>query len=418
MVDCNAFYCSCERLFDPSLAKKPVIVLSNNDGCAVARTDEAKSLGIEMGTPGFMIRDKIATHGIAVFSSNYTLYQDLSDRVMQTLGSFVPGMEVYSIDEAFLDMNDLPYEDLLGLAITIRKTVMRNIGIPVCVGIAATKTLAKMANRYAKKYHQDVGVFYAANPQLVNELLLETKVQDIWGVGKKHAELLLTHGIVTAADLAKTPDAWIRKNMSVVGLRLVHELRGTPAIKWEFEQQKKQHICTSRSFGELTEDIAVLSEALANHATSCATKLRQQQTAAAALQVFLQTNPHRTGDKQYARSVNIVLPVAANDNASIIKSAVHGLQLIYQPGYRYKKCGVVVMEIVPETSVQASLLDQGKQNKWNRIMKTVDQINHAGGKETVRMGSQLGDKKWKLRAELLSRQYTTNIEQLPEINES
>ncbi len=417
MVDCNAFYCSCERLFDPSLEKRPVIVLSNNDGCAVARSDEAKALGIEMGTPEFMIYDLIRNKGVAVFSSNYTLYQDISDRVMQTMASFVPGMEIYSIDEAFLDMHDMPHEDLLRLALNIRRTVMQNVGIPVCVGIAPTKTLAKMANRFAKKHHRDVGVFYAASDSLIKHMLQETQVGDIWGIGKKHTEALRHHGINTAAELAAAPDNWVSKHMTVVGLRLVHELRGTPAIQWEFEQQKRKNICTSRSFGKLTSNYAIIREALANHAAGCALKLRQQQTVASSVHVFLQTNPHRLNDKQFARSTTIQLPVAGNDSGTIIKAAEQALKLIYHPGYEFKKCGVVVMDLVPENSLQHGLFDRVNHSKINALMAAMDGVNQCNGKDTVRMGSQLGEKKWKLRANHLSRQYTTNIDHLPEISE-
>jgi DNA polymerase V len=416
MVDCNAFYCSCERLFNPALENVPVIVLSNNDGCAVARSDEAKALGIEMGTPEFMIYDKIKQHDIAVFSSNYTLYQDISDRVMQTMSSFVPGMEIYSIDEAFLDMHDLPHHDLLRLAVEIRKTVQRNTGIPVCVGIANTKTLAKMANRYAKKNHQDVGVFFAANQSLVDEMLYATAVQEIWGIGKQHAGLLHQHGFRTAADLAAAPDAWIAKHLTVVGLRTVNELRGIAAIQWEFEVAKRKNICTSRSFGELLTDANIIREALANHAASCAGKLRDQQTAAQTVHVFLQTNPHRSNDKQYARSINLSIPEACNDSATIIKCALRGFDLIYQEGYNYKKCGVVVMDLVPEDCVQAALFGDINSVKRRLLMKTMDSINRTKGKETVRMGVQVGDKKYRLRANHLSRHYTTNIHELPVIS--
>lgn len=416
MADCNAFYCSCEQLFDPLLAKRPVIVLSNNDGCAVARTDEAKSLGIEMGTPEFMIYEKIKTHKIAVFSSNYTLYQDMSERVMQTMASFVPGLEIYSIDEAFLDMHDMPFQDLIQLAMNIRKTVMKNIGIPVCVGIAPTKTLAKMANRYAKKKHQDAGVFFAANPALVHEMLRSTEVGEIWGIGKQHSGFLKRNGFHNAADLIKAPDAWILKNLTVVGMRLVNELRGIPSIEWEFVPQKKKNICTSRSFGNLIEDEKIIREAVANHAASCARKLREQKTAAQKVHVLLQTNPHRTQDKQFSRSITIELQLACNDNASIIKSALKGMDLIFHPGYKYKKCGVTVMELVSEENIQSALFETGDRTRMQLLMKTIDDINRMKGKETVRMGVQVGEKKYRLRANHLSRHYTTNINELPEIN--
>ena len=417
MVDCNSFYCSCERLFDPALEKRPVIVLSNNDGCAVSRTDEAVSLGIAMGTPEFMIYDKIRKHNIAVFSSNYTFYQDISERVMLTMGSFVPGMEIYSIDEAFLDMHDMPYDDLLALAMRIRNTVITHIGIPVCVGIAPTKTLAKMANRYAKKHQKNAGIFYAANEALVKEMLEATDVRDIWGIGKQHAALLKNNGFITAADLTQAPDAWILKHMTVVGHRLVTELRGTPSIQWEFVPAKRKNITTSRSFGTLVNEKNVIVEALANHAASCARKLRDQNTAARKVHVFLQTNPHRTQDQQYLRSVTLEMPVACNDNASIIKTAVKGLDIIYHKGYNYKKVGIIVMELVPDNTVQSTMFHANNLHRMKNLMKTIDDINRVKGKEAIRMGIQVGEKKYRLRANHLSRHYTTNINELPEINE-
>lgn len=393
-----------------------MIVLSNNDGCAVARTDEAVALGIAMGTPEFMIYEKIKENNIAVFSSNYTLYQDLSERVMLTMGSFVPGMEIYSIDEAFLDLHDLPYQDLLELGMRIRKTVMQNIGIPVSVGIAPTKTLAKMANRYAKKKHKNTGVFYAANTALLDDMLRSTEIREIWGIGKQHAALLANNGFHTAADLVKAPDGWILKHMTVVGHRLVTELRGTPAIQWEFTPQKRKNITTSRSFGQLIDDIGVIREALANHAASCARKLRDQNTAAQKVHVFLQTNPHRTQDKQFSRTITLDLPVACNDNASIIKAALKGLDLIYHPGYNYKKVGIIVMELVPDDAVQSALFNTKERSRVQQLMKTVDSINRLKGKETIRMGVQVGEKKYRLRANHLSKHYTTDINELPEIN--
>lgn len=417
MVDCNSFYCSCERLFDPALGKRPVIVLSNNDGCAVSRTDEAVSLGIAMGTPEFMIGDKISRHNIAVFSSNYTLYQDISERVMLTIGSLVPGMEIYSIDEAFLDLHDLPYEDLPGLGMRIKNTVMKNIGIPVSVGIAPTKTLAKIANRYAKNKHKDSGLYYAATRVLINEMLEATAVQDIWGIGKQHAAFLKSNGFNTAADLSHAPDPWILKHLTVVGHRLVTELRGVPSIPWEFVPPKRKNITTSRSFGKLINDKNILIEALANHAAGCARKLRDQNTAAQKAHVFLQTNPHRTHEQQYLRSITLELPVPGNDNASIIKVALKGLDLIYHPGYSYKKVGIVVMELVPENTIQSVMFHPDDLQRTRSLMKAVDDINRMKGKETVRMGIQAGEKKYRLRANHLSKRYTTHINELPEISE-
>jgi DNA polymerase V len=293
---------------------------------------------------------------------------------------------------------------------------MKNIGIPVCVGIAPTKTLAKMANRYAKIKFREAGVFYAANGVLLEEMLQNTEVKEIWGIGKQHATLLKSNGFRTAADVARAPDAWILKHMTVVGHRLVTELRGIPAIQWEFIQQKRKNITTSRSFGDLTENVSIIKEALANHAASCARKLRDQQTAAKKVHVFLQTNPHRTQDKQFSRSITMELDTASNDNATIIKSALKGLDLIFHQGYKYKKVGIIVMELVPYDTVQFALFNSADHHRVQHLMKTIDDINRLKGKETIRMGAQMGEKKYRLRANHLSKHYTTDITELPEIN--
>jgi DNA polymerase V len=412
LVDCNNFYCSCERLFDPTLEHKPIIVLSNNDGCAIARSEEAKLLGIDMGTPAFMIKELIEHRRVRVFSSNYTLYGDISDRVMKTMGSFVPAMEIYSIDEAFLDMHDLPYNDLSRLGLEIKKKVKKDIGIPVTVGIAPTKTLAKMANRYAKKKRRDVGVFWAANDELVDEMLNNTEVRDIWGIGHQHALLLNRNGIRTAHDFKYMPEEWVRTKMSVVGQRMLNEIRGIPAIQWESEIPDKKNICTSRSFGSLLTDFKIIKEALCNHAATCALKLRNQSSACAIVQVFIQTNLHKIKDPQYSRSVNIELPAASNDTAVIMKAAIRGLEMIYKEGYRYMKCGVIVSAFVDENSIQRNLFQPVDNKRSRSAMNALDSINKSLGKEIVRFAVQGYEKKYRLKAEHLSQKYTTDIRQV------
>ncbi|MEO8174659.1 MAG: Y-family DNA polymerase, partial [Sediminibacterium sp.] len=287
LVDCNNFYASCERVFDPKLVGKPVVVLSNNDGCVIARSEEAKTLGVEMGAPAHHWEQFFEQNGVYVFSSNYTLYGSLSHRVMKTLAEFVPELEIYSIDEAFLNMTDLAFEDLLKLGIKIRRTVRQHVGIPVSVGIAPTKTLAKMANRYAKKNRKDVGVHWAATPELVQEMLEFTEIGEIWGIGRQHSIFLQKNGFHTAADFVKAPDDWVRSNLSVVGLRMLSELRGVPSIDWEFKAPAKKNIMTSRSFGKIITKKEDIIEALSNYAALCAGKLREQKTCAKSLHVFL-----------------------------------------------------------------------------------------------------------------------------------
>ncbi len=415
LVDCNNFYASCERVFDPKLEKKPVVILSNNDGCIIARSEEAKKAGIAMGAPPHMIPELLRKHKVQIFSSNYTLYGDMSDRVMKTLATFVPRMEIYSIDEAFLDMHQMPHTNLLQLGLNIRRTIRQHTGIPVCVGIAATKTLAKMANRFAKKMHSNAGVYWAADKAQVNEMLSHTAVGDIWGIGHQRTLLLQKNGFKTALDLTRASDDWIRNHMSVVGLRTINELRGIAALDWEFEQPPKKNICTGRSFGILTNDKDLIREAISNYAASCALKLREQKSAAGELRVFLHTNPFRPQDKQYFRSVVVQLPLASNSTPTIIHYVLKGLNLIFKPGYQYHKCGVELRNLVPENETQLNLFDSNSPAKMKAAVAALDKVNGALGKETVRFGVQGFKKSYKARAASVSPCYTTDISQVIKI---
>lgn len=416
LVDCNNFYASCERVFNPKLEKQPVVVLSNNDGCVIARSEEAKALGIEMGAPAFMFEDKFQATGVQVFSSNYTLYGDLSGRVMKTLAQFSPIIEVYSIDESFLDLSHMVNVNLSTYGKKIKATVCQNIGIPVSIGIAPTKTLAKMANRYAKKKNRSLGVHLLDSPAAIDEVLTATEVEDIWGVGGQYASLLRLHDVKTAMDLSKMPEQWIKKNMSIVGQRLFNELKGVPCLSFEDVPPAKQGICTSRSFGQMLTEKEDLRQALSTHAASCAAKLRKQKTCAGLIHVFIQTNIHRQQDKQYFRSINLQLPVPSNAGTEIVKYAMLGLDKIYRPGHNYKKAGVIVMEIIPETEVQQGLFDTLDRPKHNVLMKTLDSVNDSFGKNLVKLAVQGNGRKWKLRQERLSPCYTTRISDVLKIS--
>jgi DNA polymerase V len=343
------------------------------------------------------------------------LYGDISDRVMQTMGRFVPRLEIYSIDEAFLDMHDLSYSDLLRLGVDIKNTVLKHTGIPVTIGIAPTKTLAKMANRFAKKHRRDLGVFWAGNDELVKEMLGVTQVKDVWGIGHQHALLLKKNGIHTALDLIQVPEEWVRVNMSVVGHRLLNELKGVPSIEWEFETPAKKNICTSRSFGYLLTDIDIIREAICNHAAACAGKLRKQLSCCTTVHVFIQTNLHRMFDQQYSRSINITLDVASNDTPVIMKAAAKGLQLIFKEGYRYMKCGVIVGGLVPQTTVQQNLFHQPDQERTGKMMEALDGINKSLGKDLVRFAVQGYERKYRLKAAHLSKKFTTDLGQVLKI---
>jgi DNA polymerase V len=415
LVDCNNFYASCERVFDPSLNGKPIVVLSNNDGCAIARSDEAKALGIEMGMPLFMIRELLEQKPIAVFSSNYTLYGSMSARVLSILRSIVPKVEVYSIDEAFLDLADCPERDIASIAEYARTMILSHTGLPVTIGIAPTKTLAKMANRFAKKRKATNGIHIAITKEDVMKILHATAVGDIWGIGPQYQQFFQNHSFTTAAELLTAPDEWIRKNMGVVGQRLLVELRGTRAIGWEQGTAAKKNICIARSFGQLLTGFDDIQQAIASHASGCAGKLRRDQTCCRKIQVFLQTNPYQSGDQQYLASVTVTLPVASNNSHEIIKYAIHGLKMIFKPGYRYLKAGVVVMDIVPQGQLQLGLFDTRDRARDQRLMKALDGTNHAFGRDLVRYGTQGYGKKWKLRAAKLSPCYTTRIDHIMKV---
>jgi DNA polymerase V len=438
LIDCNNFYVSCERVFDPSLRNKPVIVLSNNDGCAIARSDEAKALGIKMGAAAFLMQDLIRKHDVKVFSSNYALYGDMSARVMEVIRAFIPDTEEYSIDEIFGDLSTMKYINLEKLAGEIREAVMRRTGIPVTIGIAQTKTLAKMANRYAKKtsgrrlqasgYRQQAGsgneerqstatggVFAATSLPLVNEMLAFTKVEDIWGIGSEHAVKLQQNGFYTAADFINAPEAWVRSEMSVVGLRTLQELKGRPCIKWESNPAKKKNICTSRQFGKLITGRKEVRQAIATFASSCAQKLRREGSCARKINVFLQTNVHRKQDAQYFHSVTLDISSPTNSTVELLKFAMRAMDILYKPGYNYQKTGVIVMDLVPETCVQMALFNSADREKEKKVMKAVDELQESFG-DVVRFATQEFNKKWNLRRNHLSDSYTTKFDQLAVVN--
>ena len=412
IVDCNNFYASCERVFNPKLEGKPVVVLSNNDGCVIARSEEAKELGIQMGALAFQMEGFFTQNKVNVFSSNYTLYGSLSNRVIKTLASFVDDIEVYSIDEAFLDLSNYKVEDIFNLCVKIRSAVKSNVGIPVTIGVAPTKTLAKVANRYAKKKCREIGVHILDTAEKTHEALSWIEVGDVWGIGSQHRKRLLQNGISTAADFIKLPDDWVRTNMSVVGLRMLQELRGIPCIDWELEAPAKKGICTARSFGKLLSNKQDIAEALANYTHSCAVKLRKQKSCTSLINVFIQTNTHRTVDKQYFNSISIPLNVATNTSNDLIKFAMWGLDRIYKEGYNFKKVGVMMMNLIPESQVQGGLFDTANRERDNKLMKTLDSCNKAFGKDLVRFARQGYNRKWRLKQERLSPCYTTNINQI------
>lgn len=412
LVDCNNFYASCERAFNPSLVGRPVVVLSNNDGCVIARSNEAKAVGVKMGVPAFEIKELVARHGIAVFSSNYTLYGDMSNRVMVTLRDFTPNLEVYSVDEAFLDFSGFDAIGIMEHATVMRSTVVRNTAIPVSVGIAHTKTLAKIANRIVKKRLLPEGVLHLKNPEYVKRALQVTEVEDIWGVGRRYATKLRYYGVNTAYDLTQKSDSWVRREMTVVGLRTVTELRGEPCIGLDLAGMSKKSIVTSRSFGSLLTDLKDISEAVANFAASCAAKLRNEGSRCTFVTVFVTTNPFRESDPQYANSLTVTLDTPSSFTPELIGAALKALGQLYVKGYRYKKAGVMVSNLTPNSHVQLNLFSGRDIQRESSLMQTLDAMNNRYGRNALRIGAQGYSTGWKLKQERLSPSYTTNLDDI------
>lgn len=409
LVDCNNFFASCERVFNPALWDQPIVVLSNNDGCVIARSNEAKKLGLKMGDPFFKVKDIIEKNGIHVFSSNYVLYGDMSSRVMKILSSFVKDVEVYSIDESFLDLTGYEeYYNLWEYGKQIVNTVTRNTGIPVSMGIAPTKTLAKVASKFAKKYKRYGGVCIIDSEEKREKALKLFDIEDVWGVGRQYAKLLNYHGIKTAYDFTLKPESFIRKHMKVGGVRTWKELRGIPCYDLEQPQDKKS-ICTSRSFGETVTDYPTLSEAVSNFAAACARKLREQNLCAGMITVFILTNRFRADLPQDFECRTISLPVATNASSELIAAACSILQHIYKKGYAYKKAGCVVSGIVPANEVQLNLFDETDRVRLQRLYNTVDRVNKKNGTDALKIAAQGYSKKWKLKNEHISKRYTTNL---------
>ncbi|MEC8610514.1 MAG: Y-family DNA polymerase [Bacteroidota bacterium] len=407
LADCNNFYASCERVFQPKLEGKPILVLSNNDGCIIARSNEAKALGLKMGAPVFQLKKLIEKYDVQLFSSNFTLYGDLSKRVMSTILQEVKAMEVYSIDEAFMDFSGegSPLEK----GIALRKKVKQYTGIPISIGIAPTKTLCKVAGLIAKK-HTSSGVFVLQEPSLIERALKWLPVNELWGVGRRHARMLNNMGIKNAYDLCRADDSWIKRRLSVVGLRMVKELKGTPCFLLEKEASKKKNICTSRSFGKSIATINELKEAVSNYASNCAYKLRKQKSCSSRISVFIHTNPFKPSDKQYKGITSITLDTPTNDSIEIVRFAIQALEKLYRPNYRYKKAGVVVSDLVPQKQQQLSLFDHVDRKKQQSIMTALDKINNNMGREKVRLAIQGSQRKWRMKQEQLSPCYSTRIE--------
>ena len=416
LVDCNNFYASCEKLFRPDLKDTPVVVLSNNDGCVVARSREAKSLGIKMGVPVFQIKAEMQRHGILAFSSNYALYADLSSRVMRTLEEMAPRVEVYSIDEAFLDLTGIESAiSLVEFGQQVRERIGHWIGITVCVGIAPTKTLAKLANHAAKKYPATQGVVDLTNPDRQRRLLALVPVDDVWGVGRRLSKRLNALGITTALDLANASPRAIRDQFSVVLERTVRELNGESCIELEEIPPIKKQIVCSRSFGVKVTHFELLREAICEYATRATEKLRKEQQQAKVMTVFIRTSPFKDNEPQYSNSASGELLIPSCDTRDFIELANHLLKRIWKDGFRYAKAGVMLSDFYDPGMFQPGLFDDvSTRSNSQQLMSVLDTINQSGAGKVFFAGQ--GTKKdWSMKREHLSPAYTTRWDQLPRV---
>mgnify|MGYP000957851462 CR=1 FL=1 len=414
LVDCNNFYASCERVFRPDLNEKPVVVLSNNDGCVIARSNEAKALGIPMGAPAFQYENIFKKHKVEVFSANFALYGDMSNRVMSILGEFTPDMEIYSIDEAFLQFKGFEYFDLQKEGEAMLQKVQKWTGIPICVGMAPTKSLAKVANRIAKKYPKKTGGVYIIKTEEQRIKALKwLPVEDVWGIGRQHAKRLQRIGVKTAYDFTLLSDAWVKQNMTIVGLRLKHDLQGLPNILLE-ESVPRKSIATTRTFEKPYTNFEDLRERISTFAVMSAEKLRAQNSSCNSLMVFIKTNKHREDAPQYNRSIVVKLPFSTSSSIEISNYAIAALKQIYREGFAYKKAGVVLQDFTSSSCVQQKLFDN-RNEKHIPLMKAVDKINTTYGQQKIRLASQDTQRVWKMKQEKLSPRYTTSLDDVIEV---
>ena len=407
LADCNNFYVSCERVFNPSLCGKPVVVLSNNDGCVISRSNEVKALGVKMGQPLFEIKELIHKHDIKVYSTNFTLYGDMSARVMETLKSFVPSTEVYSIDEAFLDFTGINEELIPDLGRTLAYTVRKHTGIPVSIGISKTKTLAKIASKLCKKYPKLQNSCFMYDDRDINKVLKTFPINDVWGIGRRYAKMLNENGVSTALEFTNLSPDWVRKKMSIVGLKTWKELRGESCVEFAEIIEDKQQICTSRSFASNIGDLEELCKSVAYFASSCAEKLRKQRSVCGSLTVFILTNFHRADMPQHHQSIVIPLENHTDSTIELIRHACSGLLKIYRKGYLYKKAGVILSDITPKAETPASLFCETDTIKHDKIMKVMDEINMSYGRASIVTAAQ-GVDRFKANQEHLSAKYTTD----------
>jgi len=422
LVDCNNFYVSCERIFNPKLENKPVVVLSNNDGCCVARSNEAKKLGIKMGEPFFKIKDLVEKEGLKVYSSNYELYGDISNRVSETLFTFSPDIEIYSIDEAFVNLKRIYTNSYEDYGRKIRERIFDWVNIPVSIGISPTKTLSKVANQFVKKDKSFGGVLSLINKseEEINELLKNLDVSDVWGIGRQYSKKLYAENIKSAYDFKYSNPKFIQKIMTINGLKTQNELKGVSCIPLEYETPDKKGICSSRSFGKLTSSFKELNEAVSTYTTTAAEKLRSQNSKCKKITIFIRTNHFRTNDKQYANSKSYNFLEPTSYTPDLIKASKFLLKQIFKENYNYQKVGVILTEIINENEIQNSLFNidtlQYKNNKKDLIISKVDEINKSLGNNSIIFAANGIKKEWKMKSEKRSDRFTTNLNELLKIS--
>ena len=411
LCDCNNFFVSCERVFDPSLEGRPVVVLSNNDGCIVSRSNEAKALGIKMGQPLYQVRDFIERNNVAVRSSNYHLYGDMSRRVMMTLKQNVPAIEIYSIDEAFLLLDGYPTEKLKQFGEDVARIVRRNTGIPVSIGMSHTKTLAKIASKLCKRYPKLNNACLMQRPQDIRKVLEKFPIEDVWGIGRRQSKMFKECHITTAAQFCDLSEEWIDNRLNITGKHTWLELRGTPCIEFNHETADRQSIMVSRSFSKELHSIEELHETITTFASIAAEKLRKQRCVAQEMQVFILTNRHREDQPQHHECEQILFSTATDSTLEIVKAATEAIKRIYREGFGYKKSGVRLSRITPATAVQGSLFDAIDRPRHKKLMEAIDRINAEQGRESIKLVSQ-GTITDHTNREHLSRQYTTRWDEI------
>ena len=412
LVDCNSFYVSCERLFNPKIRNKPVVVLSNNDGCIISRSNEAKALGIKMGEPYFKEKDIIVKNDVQVFSSNYSLYGDLSRRVMRTLRRFNSDIEIYSIDEAFLDLSNFPDEEVENVGKEIRNIVLKWTGIPTSIGIAKTKTLSKVANHIAKK--KQSGVVSLIGIKDIDPILEKVDINDVWGIGKQLTKFYHQNGIYNAKQLKNKSNTWIKKSSNVLSSRTAMELRGVSCINLETTSSKRKSCVVSRSFGKRIENFQELKEAVANYSLNASEKIRSESLIAKSITIFVRTSPFQSRYGFYSNSKTIDFPIATNNSIEIVKAAVSGLENIFKNGYRYQKAGVMLSHLSNSNNGK-NLFSSKKDEKINNLMKSIDNTNYRYGRSTLSLASAGIQKKWNMRKEYSSKIDTADFYSLPTI---